>query len=367
MKREQEKPYEDGDYMEVVKRYEDMLRKNKQYFFDVDEFEDIIDYYLDSNKFNSASIAAEFACNQHPYSPEIQVKIAQIYLDKKLPEKALEVVDKVEYMETFNYEIYIIKGSAYNMLNRVKEAIQFFDRAIQLSRENIDDVLLNIGLSFEQYNHFDIAVHYLTKACKLNPANWVALFETAFCYDKIDDFTNSIKYYNLYLDEDTFSANAWFNLGLVQSKLEDFEKALESFDYALILDESYSSAYFNKANILANQGKYQEAIDVYNEYCLIEPDDPTALCYMGECYEKLKAYDKALDFYQRTIKIDEEFDEAWYGTGMIHFLNEEYTKSLLFIKKALKLDEDNTEYLFTLASIYTKLEEDEHALSVYKK
>jgi len=54
MSEEREEFYEKNDFQDTVQRYESMKRNKTQYFFDVFEFENIINYYIDINEANSA-------------------------------------------------------------------------------------------------------------------------------------------------------------------------------------------------------------------------------------------------------------------------------------------------------------------------
>ena len=50
MEREGENLHEDDNLSFVVQRYEEMILTNGSYFFDVDEFEDLIEFYVDKNQ-----------------------------------------------------------------------------------------------------------------------------------------------------------------------------------------------------------------------------------------------------------------------------------------------------------------------------
>jgi len=66
-----------------------MKRNNEKYFFDVVEFESIIDYYIESNNSPKAFEAATLAIQQHPNSVSIQVRKARVLLDKGRAVEAL--------------------------------------------------------------------------------------------------------------------------------------------------------------------------------------------------------------------------------------------------------------------------------------
>ena len=72
-----------------IERFEEMLKRNEQYFFDVEEFEDIIDFYLNKNNPGKALEAIKLASLQHPASTEILIKKAQVFADANKPQKAV--------------------------------------------------------------------------------------------------------------------------------------------------------------------------------------------------------------------------------------------------------------------------------------
>ncbi|HLC83108.1 MAG TPA: hypothetical protein VJI69_04695, partial [Bacteroidia bacterium] len=50
----------------LVDRFEEMINNNKQYFFDAEELEEIIDYYFEKNNSKRALSAIDFAIGQYP-------------------------------------------------------------------------------------------------------------------------------------------------------------------------------------------------------------------------------------------------------------------------------------------------------------
>ena len=66
MDKERDYFQEDGDLKEIIGRFENMLNQVEAYFFDVYEFERIIDHYLDTNHFSKAIDAVYHGKNQHP-------------------------------------------------------------------------------------------------------------------------------------------------------------------------------------------------------------------------------------------------------------------------------------------------------------
>ena len=69
-----DKHYADG----LVNRYEQMLANNESYYFDVDQFEEIIDYYCEDSKFYKALAVIEYAYTLFPENTTIMLREAQI-------------------------------------------------------------------------------------------------------------------------------------------------------------------------------------------------------------------------------------------------------------------------------------------------
>src|SRR5687768_4024456 len=93
-----------------IRKFEEMLKHDKQYFFDVDDFEGMVDYYIEGNNPNKALEVIDFATSQHPYSSVFLLRKAQLLSAINKPQKALEILSRVEAIEPANIEVYISKG-----------------------------------------------------------------------------------------------------------------------------------------------------------------------------------------------------------------------------------------------------------------
>ena len=357
----------DDETLSSVHRYEEMVKNHTHCFFDVHEFEDIIDYYLDSENFTEAASAANYAARIYPLATSIQLRMAEIMIDKGQPVKALNILNKLEHLESGEYGIYLLRGAALNMMGKPREAQRQFEKAIAMADEEKAGVLYNIGMSFERINQHKVALKYFSKVHAMEPDNYYVFYDLAYCYERLDDLEKSIAYYRKYLDEDPFSEHVWYNLGIVYNKKDDNEKALEAYDFAIAINPNYSSAYFNKANTVSQLEHFREAIETYQEFLEIEPDNAAAYCYAGECFERLEEYGMAKIYYMKSLSFDEHFADSWFGLGVVKSQDGNHNEAVRDIHRALTLDKDNTEYLFALASAYANMQQYENAVTIFKK
>lgn len=346
---------EGSDFQQILQRYEDMIRKEVSYFFDIEEFEDIIDYFLDMDAFQEAYEAAEMAVRQHPGSFEIKLKKVHIHLESGKPALALEELLEFPDYESDNSEYYLLKGTSLAQLGKFREAEKVFDLAVENSNEDKVDILINISIAFENLKQYTPAIKYLKEAFALEPFNLTVLYDLGYYYERIHNFSASVDFYNKYLDIDPFSENVWYNLGVIYYKINKLEKALQAYDYAIAINPSYASAYFNKANIYANENNYVRAIKVYNDFIEVDPENLQAWCYLGECYEETGNYKKALEIYKKVIEIDNTYADGWFGAGISLMYLDKLKESASYVLKAIDFEKDNTEYWFTLGEIYEKL------------
>src|SRR6187455_3246479 len=126
MSREYRKREEEN---ELVKRFEDHLRKKKSEFFDLDAYEHIIDYYMFKGKHNKALVAVNQAIEQYPYSTELITIKAQILSNLDAYDEALELLEQAHAMQPNDPEIFLTIGSILSLRGKHKEAIENYERA----------------------------------------------------------------------------------------------------------------------------------------------------------------------------------------------------------------------------------------------
>ena len=352
---------------QAVQKFERMKRNNEKYFFDVVEFESIIDYYIECNNSAKAFEAATLATQQHPNSVSIQIRKARVMLDKGRAVEALRILKNLENIEPGNHEIFIVKGTALGMLGDIQGAKKIFDYALTLDSEETGNILFAVVSVLQNLNYYEQLIPYLLRLIGMEPNYKAHLYDLAYAYEKVEKFNESILYYHKYLEEEPFSDSAWYNLGIIYNKMELFDKALEAYDYALAVNSLNTFAIFNKANILSNLERYSEAIPVYHEYIENEPDSYEAMTYLAECYEKTDEIELASKYFHDAIELEPEYSDAWFGLGVIEYNAGNADDSLIYFRKAVRLDDENPEYWYLLGKAHYIKGEIKAALSCFRE
>jgi tetratricopeptide (TPR) repeat protein len=358
---------EEDETLEAVKRYREMLAHNSHVFFDLYEYEFIIDYFIEQFNFKDALLAVKHALEQHPYATSVKLKHIQLLIETGKPGKALGMIRHIQDAEASNYELFLAKGIALNLTGKFKEALVEFELAIRLCTENREEVAYNIAQSFMQIGKHSHAIKYLMLAYEFNAENVLVLYDLALNYEKLDCQEKSIEYYQKYLELDPFAEHVWNNLGLIFTSVENSEKATEAFNFAIAINPHYFSAYYNKAELCIFNNDLTEAIDVYNELLLQDNSNTKALSDLGNCYEESGNYLEALKAYDRAITISCDCSDAWFGKGMVYFRQKKYRPSISSFKKAVGFQPGNSDYWFMLGEAFSRYRKLDQAINAYSR
>ena len=349
----------------IIDRFENTLQNNRHQYFDVEEFVEIIEYYLDNYDLNNVLNAIKYAYSQHPDAYDIQKKEAEIFVLTNKADKALKILN---ILGTINYDTEFLKASAYLLKsnsNLYKKHIQF---CLNESREQSFDSIYKIAISYLSLNKWhDIAIKFLFESYNINNHNAFVLNDIAITYERIKNHKKAIIYYKKYIDLDPFDETAWFNLASVYENELNYKKAIESYEFSITINQRYQPAYLNIASIYIDNDEFIKAINIYKEFLNFSEHKHEVYCLMGECYERNANYDEAYSCYTKALKINEKFADAWFGLSMVKYETKEFFESLYFIKRGLLLDEDNEEYHFELGNINYKLEFYTDAIKSYKR
>ena len=359
---------EESSNLIVVERFEEMLSEKKSFFFDVDEFEDLLNYYNSKNNVNRALAVVKHAMQLHPDSATILVSCAQLYVAIHKPQEALRYLNLAETFEPFNIELFYTKASIFSQLRKSDKAIEQYKKALDHAEDfEKEDIQLQLAFEYENLSKYSFAIEHLQEILKTNHENETALYELGFCYDVSEKIEDGKAYFEKFVNLHPYSYIGWFNLGITFGKLKLYEKAIDAYDFAIAIKEDFSSAYFNKAHCFGQQGNHVEALKCFNETLQFDTEDSLSYYYMGESLEKLESYEKAVSFYKKAIELDEFLADAWLGVGSCYFELGRDLDSISYIKKALELDELNPDYYYLLGEVQTQLGFYKEALASFLK
>ncbi|EAS19066.1 tetratricopeptide repeat protein [Nonlabens mediterrranea] len=349
-----------------IKKFELMLKSNEVGFFDSEEFEQIVEYYLEAGKMIMARKAVQLGLSQHPSSVEIRLLQAEILVFDNEFEQAHELLNTLYELQPHNSEIYIQKANIYSKTDDHEKAIDLLNQALDLT-EDQSDVYNLIGMEYLFIENYKLAKTNFIKCLELDESDYSALYNIIYCFDFLKENKEAIEFLNNFLNNNPYSEVAWHQVGKQYFDLKMYQKALAAFDFAIISDELFVGAYLEKGKVLEKLGQYNQAIENYQ--ITLELDDPTSFAYLrlGKCYQKLGAYDLAVKYFKKTVKEDPLLDKGWIALVDFYTKQLNFQKALSYIEKATEIDSENALYWIRYAKLNKKLNFFEEAEYGYRK
>lgn len=358
---------EDGEQIEeAVNRFRQAFAEGRMAYFDVFEYEGIIDYLMEEGETELASAALSGALEMHPNSVDIKLKHVQLQLFNNELIPAFELIAELEKMEPDNEDLLMLKGMAYVQSKQVEKAIDIYNKLREQTGEADSDLSYDIALGLQQAGRFEEAIYFLNEVY-LESLNYSLLYELGYCYSQIEQYEKGVEYYLMYLDDDPLNAAVWYNLGINYNLLDEFQKSIDAYDNAIALQDDLDQAYFNKGNVLANLQRFEEAIESYGEYLQLQPDSEEGHLYIADCYLSESQYKEACLHYKEAFDLNSKNLDALHSIAIALTSDDRNESALKVMQELLSFDANNAGYLNTLASIYWELDRNDEAHETYQK
>jgi tetratricopeptide (TPR) repeat protein len=327
-----------------------------------------------------------------------------IYLDIQLsPAKAVLAPDALNIA----YEAYI-KAREIDTKGDYKT-----DIAAKLAAIGGD--FFNEGITYFQQNNYDGAIPYFDKAINIAKDNHVidtlANYGSALCYEKkaASDkafLDKAIEKYQYLVDIKMREISIFTSLANLYKEKGDIEKATAVLEQGKLLYPGNSDLIITEANIYISTNNHAKAISSLMVAKEKEPKNVSILYAIGVTYdllkndtnlpdaERLKYFNAAIDGYKATLAVDSNYFDAMFNLGAIYYnkggevineanklpINEtaKYDKMLAdgnnylnlalpYLEKCEILQPKDKATLVSLKEIYTRLNMKEKQMGVNEK
>ena len=332
--------YNSEETQSSVLKFEQMLKTNLIYFFDAQEFEDIVVHYLGFGENQLAKKALKMALEQHPGSYELMLLQSEIFILEEKYESALEVLEYIDKINPFDEEIALQKASISSKKGDHKASINQLHQALSFSEDPLEIWNL-LGMEHLLAEEFKEASFFFKNCLDENPEDYPSLHNLLHCHEQLGQVEPAISCLNKVLEYDPFSEIAWLQLGKIFVKSGKIKEALSAFDFAIISDDSFSGAYIEKGVLLESIGRINEAIENYE--LAMSTSDPTSFIHkcIGRCHENLGNFDLAQKFYVKSIQLEPTNENSWESLILFYFNQKKFEKVKFYLDRALKNNSDS--------------------------
>jgi len=198
--------------------------------------------YLIKEDLINAKKNAEIMCKINPASYEGYLLLGNILAKKEEYEEALKIYEKIINLDIEEKEkqlvfpqVYCNQGYIYLNLNKLKEAIESFQKALNFN-PNYFEAYFNLGNAYFQNKKFDLAEKSYQKALKLNKKFPLLYFQLGRLYTEWNKKEKAIESYKKLIALQPDNYIALYNLGLLYRDIGKKKEAAEYLEKAIRLN-----------------------------------------------------------------------------------------------------------------------------------
>ncbi len=206
---------------------------------------------------------------------------------------------------------------------------------IMLRMITIGGELFNEGINFFKSNDYDKATRYFDRAIQISKENksidTLAIYGSALCYDKKGDKDKAIATYSELVDLQMKEPSIYTSLAMLYKDKGEIDKATKTLEQGLTQYPGNNDLIITQANIYISTNQHDKALKSLFAARDKEPKNISIHYAIGVTYDLLKNdstssqavrdnyFNEAVKAYQETIKLDSNYFDALFNLGAVYF------------------------------------------------
>ena len=358
--------FNSGEIKSSIEKFKRMLKTNMNFYFDAQEFEDIIVHYLSHGDNQLAKKALQMGLGQHPSCHSLLLLQSEINILDKNYDVAMKLLEYIETLNPFDEEVALQRATIASKKGDHKSSINHLNNALKIS-EDPSEIWNLLGMEYLLLENYEKASYFFKNCLIDNPEDYPSLYNLLYCYEKLNMNEAAIESLNKVLESDPYSEVAWHQLGKVFLKSGKSENALSAFEFAIISDDTFTGAYIEKAKLLEMLGRLNEAI--LNYELALETTESSAFIQnsIGRCHEKLRNYDIAEEFYLKSVELEPTNENCWESLITFLISQKRFEVAKLYLEKSLIINGDSIKLWKNNAELCIKLDKEKEIFESCQK
>lgn len=355
-----------GSIEEMLAKYEEVKKGDAVSILDEEEFETVIEHFLQNSNEAEALLACDIACTYYPFSSSILLLKAEILTQSQKYGQALKVLDEVDQYDSKNIDAVLLRSDVLLAQLKFDRAALWLEQQSEIfaGKEKVE-ILLELSDVYDESEEFDAVFDTLKRVIAIDKRNEEALQKICFWAEFTDRLDESITLHTTLTDNDPYNALAWFNLGAAYQGLKMYEKCIDAYEYCVAIDEKFEFAYRNMADAYMRLKYYEKALDSLAKHVEIAKPEDVIFEAMGYCWEKKKDFTRARHFYRQASQLSPQDDSIFYKIGETYAREKQWEKAVKSFSVALHLDKDNASYCLAIGNCLMEMDVKSEALVCY--
>ncbi len=210
---------------------------------------------------------------KQPENTRALVGLASTYLYQQDFDRTFQFVNDALRIDPKYRNAYVLKGTAYLMMDNKKLAISSYETAIQQDPDFYEAYFI-LGQIFQAEND-PLCVEYFTSAAKLKPDNYEFKYQEAYSKEMFGQFEGAKEGYRemVYSEDDIYVMRGLFHQGHIQ-QFEDknIDSAIYFYQSAIKTDPRFLEAWFNLGICHEEKGNKEKALKSYAKCLELNPE-----------------------------------------------------------------------------------------------
>ncbi|MEH1859789.1 MAG: tetratricopeptide repeat protein [Nostoc sp.] len=254
------------------------------------------------------------------------------------------------------------RGETYRLMERYTEALQDFDRAIELDPK-YEWAIASRGFTYRLMERYTEALQDFDRAIELDPKSAWAIAGRGQTYKSMARYTEALQDFDRAIELDPKLDWAIAGRGQIYKSMEHYTEALQDFDRAIELNPKYDWAITSRGETYRLMERYPEALQDFDHAIELNPKSKSAwsIAFRGETYRLMECYPEALQDFDRAIELNPKSDWAIASRGQTYLMLKLYNEALADFNRAIDLDSDSNWKLYNRALAYQALNQPDKA------
>ena len=309
----------------MVQSFEAQHSKGEQGYFDVEEYEMIIDYYRDTASYKWMRRAVEQGRAVHPRAIELQIKAVHLAIALKKYDEAADLLERIAAMSPTHPELLIARATLLLHQGHTSWGLELMARALENAEEPLD-VLQQIAEVHLDMGNYSRAIEALLRLLREDPEGYedAALYQLCSCLEYTSEYERGLKLFLEFADKEPYNPLTWYHAGTFCMRLERDEEALKYLEWATVAEEEFYAAFIEMGRIHEREERFEQAIDCYLKGTSSVVESNYLHYRIALLYQELEEPLKALEHLNRAIEIEPDMEDVYLERANVHMDMENY-------------------------------------------
>ncbi len=244
-------------------------------------------------------------------------------------------------------------GKVLEAMERPREALVQYERAIALAPDRFDGYLAAVQLHFAEDRPVEAGEVLERARSAVEPTSEVRqlLGQSELRRNRLE---RAIAEFRAALELDERNADAMYGLAVAYRRAGRLEQAVQALEQLAALDSAYPGLALERGRVFEAQGHPERAVRMYERALEATPDDLSLLLRLGTAQVAALQLDDAEQTLQRVLAAEQSNPEAEHFMGRVAFHRGQYETALVHLNRAVALNPAVGDYHLWLGWTYLR-------------